>query len=334
MYQEIKQMLIDDIDLLISILEDVGFYDIKKYSTEIRCSLPDGDNYTSVQIYLDNMYANVWSRAEYEDFEIKDVFSLIAFAQGCSVKQSLDYVANYLGIKLDNIFEFKKSKAISDIKKYKTINKEYESKILSEDIMKSYRKYVVPDWVEEGIDEDTQKEFEVHIDVKEKRWCFTLRDGDGNLIGRKGRTYVRDFDALRIPKYLYYNSNGNNSHLYNVHRAREFIEKENECVIVESEKSVMKLWSMGIKNVVAIGNKKISPFMAKQLLTLKCDNFVFALDKDVKFDDVRQEAHKFKLFRNCYVIIDDNNFLDKKDAPCDKGYLTWVILYENRKKVK
>jgi hypothetical protein len=333
MYQEVKQILINDTDLLISILEDVGFYDIKKYSSEIRCSLPDGDNYTAVQIYLSNLYCNVWSRADYEDFEIKDIFSLIAYAQGCNVKQALVYVGGILGVNTDDQIKFKKSEALADIKKYRTLDKEYNVSSLSEDVLKLYKPHIVKEWVDEGIDEEAQSEFEVHIDVREKRWCFTLRDFDGRLIGRKGRTYVKDFELLRIPKYLYYNANGSSA-LYNAHRAKQYIEECGECIIVESEKSAMKLWSMGIKNVVAIGNKKISPYIARQILSFNCKNIVFALDKDVLESDVRKEAYKFRLFRNCFVMIDNEDILDKKDAPCDKGLIDWVTLYEKRKRVR
>jgi hypothetical protein len=91
---------------------------------------------------------------------------------------------------------------------------------------------------------------------------------------------------------------------------------------------------MGIKNVVAIGNKKITPFMAKQLLQLKCSNFVFALDKDVGFEEVKTQAMKFKLFKNLYIMIDKENELSEKDSPCDRGFLTWFNIYDNRERVR
>jgi DNA primase len=278
---------------------------------------------------------NIWTRNNfYEDFEIQDFISLIAFAKNTTNYNSMKYLCHILGLSHeDDHIEFKKSNAIKRIKKYKTIKKEYDLKILPESILNLYDKHPIQEWVDEGIDIPTQSEFEVHLDNKEKRWCFTLRDEEGNLIGRKGRTWVKDFEVLKIPKYLYYHSNGSISHLYNLHRAKRYIESENSVIIVESEKSVMKLWAMGFKNVVAIGNKKISPFIAKQLLSLRCSNFIFALDKDVLFDEVCNEAKKFKLFKNLWIIIDRNDLLDKKDSPCDEGFSTWLELYSNRERV-
>lgn len=334
MYQKIKEILIENTDLLISILEDSGFSDISNYTNEIRCALPDGDNFTSVQIYKDTLYANVWSRNNfYDDFEIQDVISLIAFAKGISIHKSKDYLCNMLGLDTEKKIEFKKSQAIKAIKKYKEKKKDYNVKILPEEILNRFRFDTVKEWEDEGIDTDTQRIFEVHSDDREKRWCFTLRDWDGNLIGRKGRTWVKDFELLKIPKYLYYHSNGGFAHLYNIHRAIGYIERENEVIIVESEKSVMKLWSMGFKNVVAIGNKKVSPFMSKQLLKLKCSNFVFALDKDVDFESVKKEAMKFKMFKNIWIVFDDKGLLNEKDSPCDRGFITWLDLYSKKVKV-
>jgi hypothetical protein len=257
---------------------------------------------------------------------------LIAFALGMKNYEALSYVCKFLGLEEGSVEHYEKSEALSQIKKFKRSDFVAEEKVLDEHILERYKKRVVEDWVEEGIDEAAQNEFEVLIDEKEKRWCFALRNPSGKLIGIKGRTYVKDYKVLRIPKYFYYYSKGSLSNLYNLHRAKKFAEECGELIIVESEKSVMKLWATGIYNVVAIGNKKVSTNIMRQILSVNCKNLVFALDKDVLKKDVKVESSKFRLFRNCFLMIDTKKLLDEKDSPCDKGFLVWEELYNNRER--
>lgn len=330
MFETIKSYLLDNIELIVEILKELGFHDINDSKKDrITCALPDGDNYTSVVIYKDSLVTRVHSRNDFL-FEAKDFISLVAYVVG-GIPKALSYLSYTLGI-TDEVSSIKKSDALRLIKSH--IKKEslnQPDSAIDEYLLKQKKPYIVKEWLDEGIDEEAQKEFEVYIDIRYKRWGFPLRDFDGKLIGFNGRTYVKDFEVLRIPKYF------KTTHfplLFNVHRAREHIKKLNEVIVVEGEKSCMKLWSMGIFNVVALGTSNLCKETESQLLSLGCDNIIFSFDKGVELGNIKQQTSRLQRFRNIYTMIDEWNLLDKKDAPCDKGYLSWITIYENRKKVK
>lgn len=329
MFEVIKSYLIDNTELIVEILEELGFHDVNdRKKDRITCALPDGDNYTSVVIYKNTLITRIHSRTDFK-YEVQDFISLVAYIVG-STPSAVSYLCGYLGLDESDV-QFKQSESLKLLKKYKTKDKTTNhDPPINEDLLRRNKKYIVQEWVEEGISEEAQIEFEVYIDVKYKRWGFPLRDFDGNLVGFNGRTYVKDFEILRIPKYF---KTTKYPMLFNVHRAKEHIKELDEVIIVESEKSVMKLWDMDMKNVVALGTSNMCMETERQILSLKCKNIVFAFDKDRSYDDVVSQLGNLK-FKNCYVMIDEDDLLGEKDAPCDTGFLNWVILYEKRKKVK
>lgn len=334
MFRKVKDVLNEDISLLIDILSDIGFHNIEEKHNRIECGLPDGDNTRSVTIKIPSLQVNVYTRNEFDNYEIQDIFTLISFVTGLSLKDSKNFLCKKTGVECDGeVIKTKHSRLNTVIRKFKKKQyKEPNYQILDESYISKYKQIVVKDWINEGISEETQKLFQVFIDEDYKRWKFPIRDEHGNLVTTKGRTYIKDFDLLGIGKYKYYPNIGVNSLLFNLHMAKEYIEKENEVIIFESEKSVMKAWGMGFKNCVAISNKKINPYLVRKILSLKCSNVVFALDKDVTIDGVEIECKKIKTFKNVFYIIDEEDLLGEKDSPVDKGLPVWLSLYSKRKR--
>ena len=108
--------------------------------------------------------------------------------------------------------------------------------------------------------------------------------------------------------------------------------EQNEVILVEGEKSVMKLETNNIFNSIAIGTSHISKEQMKILLKLRV-NIIMALDKD-------KDALKDKNFLNlakynkCYIMEDTDNLLEEKDAPIDKGVDVFRKIYEKRRLVQ
>src|SRR5690606_25926636 len=112
-------------------------------------------------------------------------------------------------------------------------------------------------------------------------------------------------------KYFYIEPCAKSSILYGLEKTRPYIEKANEVIVVESEKSVMQLWTMGIKNAVAISGHKLSKTQVKKLTHLNVP-IVIAYDasceigRDGKVDKdfYRNEFGKFLEQQTVYCIYD------------------------------
>ena len=96
--------------------------------------------------------------------------------------------------------------------------------------------------------------------------------------------------------------------------------------MVESEKSVLKLWSNGIRNVVAIGGHELSKTQVEKLIRLEVDEIIICYDEDVfrnengkvNKKEYLNEARKFIEQQKVSAMVDVNgDILDKKESPAD-----------------
>lgn len=210
-----------------------------------------------------------------------------------------------------------------------------ENTPISEDFLNQFPPYIVQEWVEEGISEETQRKYDIRICKKRSRWLIPVRDENNVLVAILGRTYLPDWKELGLNKYVYIkpeemqNVSFVNNVLFGLNYNYQYIKEQNEVIVFEAHKSVMKADSMGIYNTVAIGTNCINRYLVDKLLKLKC-NIVLALDKDVPLDRVKKEGDKFRKFTNVYIIYDFDNLLDEKDAPVDKGKEVFMRLYEKK----
>lgn len=229
---------------------------------------------------------------------------------------------NYIDCETYKIFKQFKDKQKQDVK----------HEILSNNIMNKYMQKPIQEWIDEGINYETQKKFQVRFDDKNNRIVFPIQDEEGNIISIKGRTCYKNYKELGISKYIHYYSFGANDILYGLNINKEQIQKQNEVIVFEAEKSVMKAYSMGIYNTVAVGTHTINPYQVEKLLKLYC-NIVIAFDKDVTYKELKNEANKLNKFTNVSFIYDKNNLLGEKDSPIDKGLGVFLELYESRVRI-
>lgn len=203
---------------------------------------------------------------------------------------------------------------------------------LPEKILNQYQSNPVIEWLNEGISQETLEKYQVRYDISGNRIVFPIRDITGNIIAIKGRTRYDNYKDLGIVKYTYYQSIGTNDFLFGLDKNIQNIQNKKECIIVESEKSVMKLDTWGFNNSVAICTSNMTEQQINLLLSLQCD-LVFAFDKDVDEKKLIKEIKKLALFTNVYYIKDKNNMIGNKDAPVDQGKEIWEKLYEKRFKI-
>jgi DNA primase len=220
------------------------------------------------------------------------------------------------------------------IRHYKKKEKEEELAIRAElnpNIMEQYKDITIQSWINEGIPREILKKYNVRYDDKACRIVFPVWDIEGKIINIKGRAAHPKWKEFGMAKYIYYYPLGKNDIFWGYHWHIDDILKKNEIILVEGEKSVMKLEANGVNNAVAIATSHLSKPQTQILMRLHVD-VVVALDKD---KDPTKDKNLVNLARynNCYIMVDNNNLLGEKDSPIDKGINIFNIMYNERRKI-
>lgn len=328
--------------MIATLLEQLKCHHIKKHSNYITCGVPDGDNPSSVIVYTDtpNFYTIAYTRNIGENNKT-DIFDLISYIRKEKYfPNNVKWVCDILNISYYNddsqipqslVFTMKYLQDKGNIKSECEI--EYKNKPLDENILQSYLQLPNKIFTDDGISCFTQNEFEIGYDDLSCRITIPIRDEIGTLVGIKGRSILPDAEN----KYIYLEPCNKNKLLYNLYKAYPYIQSKNEIIVVESEKSVMKLWQNGVYNSVAIGSHSISEQQVKTIIRLEIqevvicyDEDVFRCDKTIDIEEYKKEVGKFISQQKISIMIDVNgSVLSKKESPAD-DINKFHLLYKNR----
>lgn len=233
-----------------------------------------------------------------------------------------------------------KSQTMTFLKKTKKLMREKEQvvhEVLSANELSKYSHEDVTEWIDEGILQEVMDLFEVRINDRDNRIVYPVYDINGNLINIKGRTRYKNYKELRIPKYINYYPIGTMDYFQGLNITLPFIKDQNEMIIFESVKSVMKAYGWGYKNCASAEKHTITDEQLKLLVRLRV-NIVFAFDSDISYSDkdIKKTIDVLKRITNVYVIYDRKGLLggkDAKNAPVDLSREIWEQLYFNKTKV-
>lgn len=334
----IKQKILDE-GLVEEILNKLECQHVRRENNRLVAQLPErfgSGNTRNVVVYLDeNLKSYIFSRGV-----TGDIYNVVSYIITNGEKEEDIYrakkwiCANFglKGIKVQNNIR-DPLRWLKDIKKKYRANEEVRvepNKVYPERILNDFIMLPWKPWIEEGIDYQTQIEFEIGIDLETQRVIFPVRNKNGELIGIKGRTITDD-----KAKYLYLYECNKSIELFNLHRALPYIKQQKEVIVFEGAKSCMKAWSMGVRNTVSIEGGNMSLVQIKLLLDLGFDiEIILAFDKDKTADE--EEMKKIQKYVDSFVlrkvsmIIDDYGYLGEKDSPVDKGVEVWEKLYRSR----
>jgi len=226
----------------------------------------------------------------------------------------------------------KKLRAMSQVQKI-----DFQHKIFKKTELKKYLKDHPQEWIDEGIDPDVMDLFDIRIDEYGNRIVYPVYDIDGNLINIKGRTRYENFKQMDIPKYINYYTVGVVDYFQGLNVTLPYVKEQNEIIIFESIKSVMKAYGWGYRNCASAEKHTLTKEQIDLLIKLRV-NVVFAYDSDVSYreGEVKENIDKLKRVTNVYIIEDREHLLggkETKNAPADCGEEIWEELYESRKKV-
>lgn len=307
----------------------------------IVAALPDGDNKRSVQVRNnEHLYSRIRSKGVKGDiFNIVSYIKFNSFTQEemrSSLHDSKMWIVSLLKYQelLYSDEEIQNKNNLNDwlreIKKKRkksrnTIDTK-PNKVIDEDILKSYLFIPYKKWVDEGININTQKEWEVGYDWSTHRVITPIRNINGELLGIKGR--AMDDNEF---KYLYLYNLNKSIELFGLHKTLPFILKEKQIILFEGYKSIFKSWQYGIKNVSSFEGDDISLEQVNLIKSFGLDiDIVLCYDKDKKEKDIKEQCKKF-IGRKVYYTLDRWNLLDDKDSPVDKGKKVFKYLLKNKK---
>lgn len=322
------EKLSENIDSVIEILEDFGFANINAQNQkEIRCSYESDSNPTGVRILKENLYSTVYSRNIRGDF-----YKLLMTK---SNSKFID-IHNILISKLEGVtFEIKKpTKKLFD--GLFDDDNEIEYKILSESTLEKYERVNNLRFYKDNIFLSTQNEFELYYDNLSNRIVIPWRNEYGCLVGCTGRLNYETLNE-NVPKYIAMDKFKKSNHLYGINKAIDFIINSDLCIIVESEKSVMKAHQMGFPFTVAVGSHSISKQQV-EILKKYCSNIIVAFDEGLEEDEIIESCKALKDDFTVYYIFDnDNSYLpkDSKLSPLDLNMDDFKkIMNGKRKKIE
>lgn len=338
---KVKEMLFEDKDKLIWLLEQLGCHKISLNlcRNEIRCALPDAENPTSVSILIEKyLPCQIFSRAGYEDYEIKDIYALVQFVKNVSFPKAVEWCCEKLGVENDGNYEVSETLGIvQELRREKRKQNRSQTEIyhepLDKKILRNYKPIVVPKWVEEGISPETQKKYGIVDDTVGKRWLIPIYDESNNLISLKGRTYAPNWEVMGIMKFIYYHKLGTNDILFGLNYNKQSIIEHDEIILYEAEKSVMASDSYGYDWASSLGKNGINPHLLKKILALKVSNCVLAFDNDVPYKTALKEAKKLSKYMNVYLMLSKGR-LEGKQSPTDAGKEVFEEIYNTRVRVR
>lgn len=275
---------------------------------------------------------------------------------GISLEQSVEYVINHstvaIGFAIGDVDKTDPFFSWDFIDMYKEAMNKGKKTIQS---LKSYPNHVLDiyqnfyheSWLDEEISFKAMKKFNIKYSISDNRIVIPHYDIYGNLIGIRGRALRKKeinsgykYMPMTIQNTLY--SHPTSMNLYGIYRNKNTIRKQRQCVIFESEKSVLKAETLypDENYTLALAGKNFSDQQIKILLHLNVNRVILALDRDYNdfYSERGQQCYKnmlkvakgLKPYFSVFLMVDDKFLLKEKDSPVDQGKEVFEKLYKRK----
>ena len=295
---------------------------------------------------------------------IISIYDVIMGAKHCEFREAFTYILDFKGIK--NTHKRKKGINIREDNNdldflnrhlYKPNQVNINLPYYDENILNFFDDYFPSSWIEEDISEEEMDFFGIKMWLSQLRAIIPHRNLEGKLIGIRCRNFLQQYIdegkkymPITIQNLTYKYPTGLS--LYGIYENKDNIKRIKKVIIFEGEKSVLKYGSYyGRNNNIALATlgTTIHLYQRKQILDLGVNEVIFAYDKQYIFDLINKGDKKsikeynayikkmikaFKLFSGYCVFsiiyCDNDETLDYKDSPIDKGKEVFEFLNKNR----
>lgn len=297
----------------------------------IKCPFHKGDDTPSLCIY-----PSTQSWYCYGCHKGGRIFQWIMNKDGISFGKAVERVANIAGVELKQYIKTPAMQFLESYQKQDTQSNPNNSQRIILDWQKDYfDKYadeLPTEWLEEDMTPEALRHYNIRIDHSANRIVYPVVDVNNNLIGVKGRTRIKNFKALKIPKYANYNKIDTIDFFQGYQQAEEEIKNKKSVVIFEGIKSPIKCDGWGIYNTMASETSALSDGQLELLIKLGIPEINIGWDSDQPFQKIvcDPKIQMLKRFSRVYVIT---NNIGEKTAPVDGGKDKYLELFKHRRKI-
>lgn len=235
-----------------------------------------------------------------------------------------------------------------EAKKQEKSNKQNVSLTVFEDkILNNLIQPRILPWEREGITPEIMRLHNIRYDAKNQGIIIPHYDINGNLIGVRERTLVKENEVRG--KYVPAVINGKmynhplGFNLYNINWSKDNIRVIKKAIVFEGEKSCLLYGSyFGIENdisVAACGSSLIN-YQVELLLSLGVQEIIIGFDRqyeEIGDDNWKKWTNKLYSIHEKYgsrvqisFLFDKTHLLGFKDSPIDRGIDVFIELFKNR----
>lgn len=341
----LKQEIIDQSELIETILDKIGFAHIKDYGNEYRCAKEEGANPTGVCVKKDTLSAFV--RSSGKDIS-GDIFTLVQNFKGMNFPEAIDFVCCAIGKTFEHYNKDEEEVILPFGGYYKGLKKNAGDifkplTIYSESVLEEFIDISSSRFYKDNISLEAQAYFEVMYDPITDRIILPWRNAIGQIVGIMGR-YNASADYCNehnIPKWFPIIPFSKKQVLFGFFENYRFIQEQKTIFIGESEKFPLQLRSMEIPYIcekgnkrfkglnlgVAVGTHTISEYQKTLIQSCYPNCVIVCFDEGLEIEEVEKEAKKIKSksnFTQCkvgYIYDKENKYLPKgsKASPSDYG---------------
>ena len=271
-----------------------------------------------------------------------NIFDWIQAYEGKTFPEALEQVCEMLGEEPEEYIE---SETVAYLKQQKKqqmkIKKSAEQPqrtILdfTEDYLYKFSDELPQEWLDEDMTEEALRHYNIMIDPNANRIVYPVFDADGNFIGVKGRTRLKEYKALKLSKYMNYHKVGTIDYFAGYVEAADEIKREKSVIIFEGIKSCIKAYGWGIRNTMASETSALSEGQLRFLIRAGIPEVIFGWDNEERFQDIATDTNIniLKRFTKVSVIYDRHRLLPElKMAPVDAGKEVFERLLKERIKL-
>lgn len=306
-------------------------------SHKFHCYTECGDNMTIYDLYMKIMALN------YPEVEVHFI-------------DAMYYVRQFIDAKTINIGYRSPDAFVSTRDRYRKRGQLLYNEEIDEKVLDLFVPCAPAQWKAEGISQKAMEKYNIRFYIPNS--CIVIPqyeyrpNGGSALVGIR----CRELEEDKITAYGKYHPVfvGNNKYRHHISycpfglaQQQNAVKRCKRAVIMEGEKSVLKGYTLYGEDSIILAACGIASFGSYQInmLTKECGvtDICLALDKEYKTmrspeykkwtQMLEEKCAKYSYCANMSYIIDDDNLLDEKDSPIDKGKAVFEQLYQKRIKV-
>lgn len=322
MSNDIKKHLLHNTKDLVLLLKEYGYDKFTINEDEIRCSKPDSSNGSTCRIRLNNCL----SCTDFSSSFNGDIFELIIFHTDTT----------YANI-VSKCYEMFNIEDVDDDNDFNGLDldmtpKEVLIPIYNKSELDKFENVWNLRFVKDNIMPKTQEVFHIGYDYKSKRISIPWITLEGKLLGVMGRadyTNYGDFKYVPLLRFKKHHS------LYGIYENKKYIEN-NRVYIGESEKFVLQLHTINVRNALALGGNSIDNYRLSLLEKLNVKEIVFCFDEGLEVETQKRALKTTKKYFKNKIRIGlmydaHNKYLPvhSKCSPTDLGKQIWSDMVEH-----